>query len=356
MNVLLLSKYGRAGASSRLRSYQYLPFLEQNGLSIDAQPLFSDAYVHSLYTGSPRRVAESVAGYFRRLAAGLSGRSYDVVWIEKELLPWVPFALEKRLLPNRTGFLADYDDAVFHRYDESRFAIVRGILGRKIDRLMGAADCVTVGNRYLADRAARAGATVRILPTSVDTARYAARRERRDKGTTVVGWIGTPYTARYLRGIRGALARLHADGDVEYRFIGCPAGLDLGVPYTAVEWREDTEVAELQQLDCGIMPLPDSPFERGKCGYKLIQYMACGLPVVASPVGINTEIVVPAQNGILARDEADWYQALRELAAHPGERARMGEAGRTLVEERFSTRVTAPLLLDALEFAGRQGA
>ncbi|HEX5787951.1 MAG TPA: glycosyltransferase, partial [Woeseiaceae bacterium] len=87
----------------------------------------------------------------------------------------------------------------------------------------------------------------------------------------------------------------------------------------------------------------------------LIQYMACGLPVVASPVGINTEIVVPAQNGILARAEADWYQALRELAARPGGRARMGEAGRTLVEERYSTRVTAPLLLDALELAGRQG-
>jgi hypothetical protein len=130
---------------------------------------------------------------------------------------------------------------------------------------------------------------------------------------------------------------------------------DLALPaasyYEFRPWTEQTEVAELQHFDVGVMPLPDSPWERGKCGYKLVQYLGCGKPVIASPVGANRWIVEQGANGFLAETPEEWKAALSTLLREPGLRSRFGQAGRTKVEREFCIQVNGPKLVATLREA-----
>jgi len=274
----------------------------------------------------------------------LHADQFDAVWLEYELFPWLPAWGEALLKTLRVPYVVDYDDAVFHRYDLHSHALVRGVLGKKIDRVMRMATAVTVGNAYLAERAHKAGAThIEYLPTAVDLDRYLVT-PRADTSTYRIGWIGSPITARYLDLVRPALIEACRMGHGELAVIGGGEGIPQGIPVESRAWREDTEVAEIQRCDVGIMPLPDEPPERGKCGYKLIQYMACGLPVIASPVGANRQIVEHGINGFLASTVPDWISALTRFRHDHALRTRMGRAGRAKVEKEYSIQVTGPRL------------
>lgn len=348
MRLLMLPRYDALGASSRLRMLQYLPALQGAGIDVEVSPLLDDAYVSDLYAGrvSITGVARS---YWQRLRRTRSLDQFDVVWMEKEAWPWLPDWLELPLLGGSTRLVVDYDDAVFHRYDAHRSPLVRGLLGRKIDAVMRRANLVTVGNDYLAERARSAGAArIEWLPTVVDLQRYPAAAPAHDAAPVVVGWIGSPSTAEYLRQVADALAPLQDEGLVRCVAIGARPDQVAGTPFQVTEWQEDTEVAQLQRFDIGIMPLPDEPWERGKCGYKLIQYMACGLPVVASPVGVNTDIVEPGKHGFLASSPGEWAEAIRRLAMDPSLRRRMGDGGRRRVEQTYCLQAQASRLVDML--------
>lgn len=340
LKVLLLSRYTALGASSRLRHLQYLPALRRHGLDVTAAPFFDDGYLETLYAGRRPPLGGVLASYARRVRTLLGAGGYDLLWIEKELLPWVPFAVE-RLPGGRIPYVVDYDDAWFHRYDRHRLGPVRWWLGDKIDRVMRHAALVVAGNDYLAERAGAAGARhVAIVPTVVDLAHYPPT-ENRDDGPFTVTWIGTPQTAPYLRTLAAPLAAACRGGRL--RLIGAGDRVELpGVRIEHRPWSEATEVADIAAGDVGIMPLRDELWERGKCGYKLIQYMACRRPVVASPVGVNTAIVEHGVNGFLARDDADWLDALTLLRADSDRRRRLGEAGRRRVEEHYALDRAAP--------------
>ena len=342
--VLALPKYGRLGASSRLRTLQYLPALEAAGLEVDVFPLLGDEYVSGLYRGRIPFLAV-LRAYVARIARMLARTRYDVVWFEKELLPWLPGAIEASLTRARSRVVVDYDDAVFHRYACNRSPLVRRLFGRKIDGVMRRASLVLVGNEHLAQYARGAGAVgVEWLPTVVDLDRYAPREAAEPGAPVVLGWIGSPSTAPYLRGIADVVARLAQSHPLRCVAIGARPDQLEGTPFEALPWSEATEAALLRTLDIGVMPLPDGPFERGKCGYKLIQYMACALPVVASPVGANRDIVEQGRNGFLASGADEWRAALHALVADPGLRRRFGEAGRRSVEQCYSLQVHAPRL------------
>ena len=349
----MLSRYGRLGASSRMRFYQYLPSLEAAGISITTVPLFSDRYVLGLQQNT-KNLFEAARAYAGRVQALLGSRQFDLLWIEKEALPWLPAWFEKALLSGAVPYVLDYDDAVFHYYDQHRHPVVRALLGGKHPALIQRAALVVAGNAYLADFAQAAGARqVELVPTVIDLERYplASIHPAKMDEPPCVGWIGQRATAAFLAPYAPLFGRLSVDGLARFAAIGIDAP-SLGLPMASIPWSEETEVASIRSFDVGIMPLLDAAFERGKCGYKLIQYMACGLPVVASPVGVNRQIVEHGVNGFLAETPEQWDQALQTLLADANLRQRMGQAGRQKVEREYCSQVTGPrmaaLLLDAV--------
>ncbi|MGE0723697.1 MAG: glycosyltransferase family 4 protein [Alphaproteobacteria bacterium] len=354
MRVLLLSRYGRLGATSRQRHLQYLPALRAAGFEVAVDALLDDGYLRRMHAGDPPRPAPIAFAYLRRIGRLLGARRWDGLWIEKEILPWLPAAAERLLATAGVPMVLDFDDAWFHRYDAHPRPAVRALLGGKVGRAMRAARLVVAGNPYIADHAVAAGAArVEIVPTVVDTDRIAVAPPAERPLT--LGWIGTPANARYLDPIRPALADLCREGAARLLIVGGgPAALG-GLPGEARDWDEAREAADLADMDIGLMPLPDTPFERGKCGYKLIQYMAAGRPAVASPVGVNGQIVRPGETGFLADDPDEWRGALRALARDPALRARLGVAGRARAEAEFSLRLWAPRMVDLLStsFGGR---
>lgn len=343
--MLLMSRYDRLGASSRLRSYQYLPYLNQHGVDVEISPLFDDAYVKGLYIRKVSRL-QVVLAYIQRLRQIFNVRSYDLIWVEKEVLPWVPAFLELLLLRRTRPLVVDYDDAVFHRYDKHRSALVRWVLGRKIDWIMAASDVVIAGSEYLVERARLAGARrIEKLPTVVDLHRYSSLPIRRIENVLTIGWIGSPGTAHYLLPLISVFRLLHENFTVRVVAIGAKNCAEFDDLIEVLPWSEDTEATLLSQIDIGIMPLPDEPFERGKCAYKLIQYMAVSKPIVASPVGENVNVVRPGVNGFLATLESEWLSALSKLCNDAALRERFGQAGRDIADQMYSLSVTAPRLL-----------
>jgi glycosyltransferase involved in cell wall biosynthesis len=351
MKVLLLSRYGLLGASSRVRFLQYLPYLESEGVEVTVEPLLSDVYLRALYSGRSR-FREVFNGYKRRVIALLNVRQFDVVIVEKELFPFMPAFAERFLEAMGAPYVVDYDDALFHRYDCHANRWVRRLLGRKIDSVMCHSKVVIAGNQYLAARAHRARAQkVEIIPTVIDAKRYKLK-QKEGGGIPIIGWIGTPQTSQYLQPLLPVFEAIQQDMPVRFVAVGARAEDFEGTPVETWPWSEETEVASIQEFDIGIMPLQDSPWERGKCGYKLIQYMACGLPVVASPVGVNCEIVTPEKNGLLAGSLDEWGNALRHLVSADSLASNnMGAAGRALIERRYSLQVQGPRLLQILQDA-----
>jgi glycosyltransferase involved in cell wall biosynthesis len=218
---------------------------------------------------------------------------------------------------------------------------------------MRGASHVTAGNRVLAAYAQRHNSNTHVLPTVVDTQRYQPRRGN-DRGEVfTVGWIGSPSTAPYMEQLVAPLSAIAREGPVRLVVIGGRAPGVPGVDVVELPWDEALEVEQLNTFDVGVMPLPNSDWARGKCAFKLIQYMACGLPVVASPVGANQDVVTP-ECGLLVTTPGEWTDALRTLRDRPSLRRQMGDAGRQRVERSYSLDANLPVLAQVLrQAAGR---
>ena len=351
MKVLLLSRYGPLGASSRVRSYQYLPYLKAHGIDITVSALLGGDYLRKFYSGRVNHLTARIGPYFRRLIELLKARKFDLLWIEKELFPWFPSWGEMLIARLGIPYVVDYDDAIFHNYDTHSNILIRKLLGNKIDAVMRNAALVSAGNEYLMARAKKAGARrVEYLPTVVDLERYSVR-DNAENSVFTIGWIGTPHTVKYLEMIRPVLSEWDKKDNSRLVIIGADSFRLDNMRVEHHPWSQDSEVSKIQTFDVGIMPLPDNLWERGKCGYKLIQYMECGKPVIASPVGVNSKIVEHGVNGFLASNIQEWVEALSTLQDNKYLREDMGKAGRNLIEREYSLQVTAPRLLSILRSA-----
>lgn len=356
MNALMLTRYERSGASSRLRMIQYGDAFRLEGMQHSCAPFFDQTYLERLYSGQSTR--GSIFGAYTRRGSQLrQAVQADLLWLEKEALPWLPWVIEHALIPTGIPLVVDYDDAVFHRYDMHRSSAVRRLLGGKLDRLMSSAALITAGNRYLADRAKAAGARrIEIVPTVVDLSAYTIKPETVPTRPPSIGWIGTPSTwTEYMAPLMPLLTQVAEAHGARIAVVGAGRAAAAHPFLDNLQWAEDSEVTRIQAMDIGIMPLTDTPWARGKCGYKLIQYMACGLPVIASPVGVNAEIVEHGVNGFLASSDAEWAEALRTLISDPTLRARMGKEGRRKVEKNYSLQVWGPRVAQMLRDVGNQG-
>ena len=335
MKILYFTKYSRKGASSRLRSFQYFPFLESQGHQVTVKPLFDDTYLEKIYLGK-KDIIGSLKGYLKRFLLLFTVFSYDKVVIEKELFPYLPAVFERIFALFGIQYVVDYDDAIFHNYDMHPNPIIRFFLKNKIDIVMKKSQTVIAGNSYLATRAKNAGAQkVVTIPTVIDTSRYTTKEKYNSK-PFVIGWIGSPSTFKYLLSLQSVFEKLASKYVISIHIVGAEQSLGLPGIENHIPWSEETEVASILNFDLGIMPLNDSPWEKGKCSYKLIQYMGCGIPVIASPVGMNLEVVQANINGFLATNEEEWVSTIEKYINDTNLQSVHGKNNSIFVEKNFS--------------------
>lgn len=345
MRILALTKYAGLAASTRQRFIQYIPFLREHGIEVEVVPLLGDSHLEALNLGRRRGLGAPIA-YMKRVAALLTRRDYDLLWVHFELFPYLPGWAERLAGWRGKPVVYDYDDAIFHIYDSNRNAAVRRLLGRKLEPALSRAAAVVCGNRYIQNYAQRFCPNTIVIPTVVDTDVYVpAEPGPARPAAPLVGWVGSPSTWLNVEPLIPAIVDALSPFGARFRAVGPGSAATARPGLELADWSEESEVGELQRLDIGIMPLLDRPFQNGKCGYKLIQYMACGVPVIASPVGVNSEIVTHGEHGFLASTPEEWADALRRLLSDADLRRRMGQAGRRRVEERYSLRVQQPRLL-----------
>lgn len=348
IRVLGLSLYGPMAASHRVRLSQFKPGLLDAGISLDIQSLLDDTYLLQRFLGKRPSLRRLVAAYVQRILCLHQANSYDLAIVYADLLPYLPRCLERYLL--QIPFIYDCDDAFFLKYRTDRLGFINSFLGPKIDRLMASAVAVTAGNDYLVSYARHLNNNVVLIPSVVDTEHFLATdllvRESSPQPFTV-GWIGSPSTAPYLELLVEPLEQLARERSVRLLVVGGPAPSIQDVDIIQHPWTLKDELSLIHQFDIGVMPLPDNSWTRGKCAYKLIQCMACGIPVIASPVGANVS-VVPSDCGILADTSSQWLDSFRHLASDPHARRSMGISARKWVEERYSLQSALPLLTELI--------
>jgi len=351
--ILFLPRYDALAASCRHRVIQYLPYLQGHGFDCTVAPFFSNAYVSRLVRHGNKSPAELVRASARRLTALLTAHRYDLVVIHIELFPYLPPIAESLLSSSGIPFVLDFDDAFFHRYEQHPRRLARWLLKDKICQIIKKARLNMAGSTYLAEYARACGGRTEVVPTVVDLARYPVSAVQRNHSEIRIGWIGTPSTTQHLQSVIPELSEFNRAYGARVLAIGARQ-FDAGdVPIEWVEWQEGTEVEQLARADVGIMPLPDTLWARGKCGFKLIQSMACWKPVVASPVGANLEIVDPGRCGFLAA-AGQWREVLSRLAVNVELRERMGQEARRIVERRYALDVWAPRVAELLTEAANQ--
>lgn len=334
----MLTKYCRLGASSRLRSYQYRELLESSGYEVVISPLFNEKYLYDLYNANSRDRLNLVKCLIRRIVILFEVRKYSVIWIEKELFPYFPAYFEYVLRLLGVKYFVDYDDAIFDNYNRSSKYYIRFLLGGKIGNVMRYAETVVAGNAYLKSIAIDSGSCdVHIVPTVVDHKRY-QKKVHNNKAKVCIGWIGSPSTQKYLYSLVPVFRALNEKHDLKLMFVGATEDVSsyfTGLDVDIVGWSEEKEAEQLLRFDIGVMPLDDTPWEKGKCGYKIIQYMASSLPVVVSDVGVNKSIVRKSV-GFVASSNDEWYFQLDELISSHELRRKFGDAGRGLVRDSYS--------------------
>lgn len=337
LSVLALCRYSSLGASSRQRFSLYRDPLRAAGIHTTIVEFFDDSYLLARYSGTSIWPA-TVRAYVHRIYNLLSLGQYDVLWIEKEMLPFLPAGIE-RLLFGNTPYVIDIDDAWYFRYRDHRSRLVRYFLGTKFEKLVRRSALTLVGNTYLRSWAKASGApSVHLLPTIVDLPRYRPRPPA--DGPFTIGWIGTPMTVRYLEHIAAPLRQICDGKTAQLRIIGDTNFRLPGVSSVNASWDSATEAELIAQCHIGIMPLPDDPWIHGKCGYKLIQFLAAGRAVVTTPTEANRAILDDGKAGFLAATDDEWVQALTRLRDDTQLRGQMAAAGRCLVEQNYCLEAT----------------
>jgi glycosyltransferase involved in cell wall biosynthesis len=343
----------------RYRIEQWEPLLSRRGVQIDYHS-FEDAALHELIykAGNMRRKLQLVGRAFARRAALLRRvREYDAVYVFREAALLGPPVFERLVHRARVPFIFDFDDAIFVPYRSPSNGYLSYLkFPTKTRTICRLASHVMAGNPYLADYARAVNPHVTIVPTTIDTEKYAVDETRPAGDPPVIGWSGSYSTVQHLDTLRTALQRLAKDERYRLRVIGTPKYELEGVQVEAMPWRSETETADLGAIDIGIMPLPDDRWSKGKCGLKALQYMALGIPTICSPVGVNIDIIRDGENGFIAATEDEWIEKLKALLRSAELRRRLGQAGRTTVEAEYSARVQAPRVYQILEsVAGAAG-
>ncbi|MBN2345278.1 MAG: glycosyltransferase family 4 protein [Candidatus Aminicenantes bacterium] len=335
---------GKEMPSTRFRVLQYLPFLEAKGARW--RIFFYQQALSLTALKKPRRLLR----YIRALGSGLT---HDLVFLQKPgfvVHRWIYlrllFALGRRVI-------FDFDDAIF--IDRLGGGPQPRAMMKKLEYILRRSRVVIAGNPVLAEYAGAFNPRVEIIPTPVDCERYSPAPNRPEAQPLTIGWMGTAANLGYMARLRPVISRILMETGARFLIVSDhfqkPSGLDLnfGPRIEFRRWQESRELDDLRQFDIGLMPLDDDPYTRGKCGYKLLLCMAVAVPVVASPVGINSRIVEEGINGFLAATEEEWLDKLLRLCHDGNLRRRMGAANREKVIREYSLPAAAREWIALLE-------
>ncbi|HZG01159.1 MAG TPA: glycosyltransferase [Chitinophagales bacterium] len=340
MKVIFVVPYPRGEApSQRFRFEQQIEFLEANGVRCDFHSFWNLKAWRILF--KPGHLFEKLIGFatgwWGRFALMFRLHKYDVVFLHREAAPVGPPVIEwfmSKVL--RKKIIYDFDDAIWlpNASKVNRFAAPLKNHG-KVRAVCKWSWKISCGNEFLAAFAKRLNKNVFVIPTTVDTDYFKPAFQKHSNAKLVIGWTGSLSTNRYIEQMDNVFCELSKFVDFDLVVISnLPP--TLSHPYTFIKWRLESEVHDLARIDIGLMPLSDDDWSRGKCAFKLIQYGALKIPSVASPVGANSDVVIHEQTGLLASDDAEWVDALKNLATHAEIRKRMGEKSRARIEERYS--------------------
>ena len=336
MKVAVFSKYNRIGPSSYYRVYQFIENYSQKN-TVKVQYFWGDYYFKYVMNKKGFKkllfmIPGLISGYVRRIIFTLFFLyKYDIVRIEKDFLPGTPVAIEfyiKYVL--RKKIIFEMDDGVFlTNYPKS-----------KTQRLISMVDTVIVGNRELENYAKKYNNDIFIVPTGVDFSIYKKIIESHKSlnGTVIVGWIGSSSGLKFIKQIESALLNLESEGlDFQFHII-CNSDIDMKIKNKRfIKWDRATADANMAKFDIGIMPLNDDEFNKYKCGFKIIQYIAMSIPVVASPIGVNNEIINDGMSGYLAKTEFEWETYLRKLILSESLRKSFSNKALELNTNKFDT-------------------
>ncbi len=309
-------------AASRLRVLQYLPWFDKAGISHE---------VHEF----PRGFKEWV--YMLRTI----GKT-DVVFVQRKRLPLYVLVLLRRM---GNKIVYDFDDAVMFKNSLSPDPYSKRRM-MSFKRMLRFTHLVIAGNGFLKEEAEKYHGRVRVLPTPVDGERY-KEKTYTERDTVNIGWIGDHGSIHYMESYKDVWEELGARfGKRVALTIICDTFIDTArIETRKVQWTYDREIDDLSGLDIGVMPLFDDLWSRGKCGFKIIQYLGVGVPVVCTPVGINKDVVEDGVSGFFASAKEEWVEKLSTLIGDGAMRTRMGKAGRRRIMEGYTAQVCAPKLV-----------
>lgn len=377
MKVLIVCPYPHGKApSQRFRFEQYLPYLRAQGLEVRIAPFWNESQWPMIYNdmGTATKVISTLLAFVKRGFLLFSLPRYDTVFIHREATPIGPPWWEwcaARLFRKR--IIYDFDDAVWLPNSSAANAKLVGRLKNhsKTAKTIAWSALVFAGNGFLAAYARAHGANVKVIPTTIDTHHHQDKNQAQDQAPPVktggahraktdalptIGWTGTHSTLKQLVPLFGLLQKIAGQYPFRFLLIADEAPPDLPSFVEFRKWKKESEIADLREIDIGIMPLYATDWERGKCGFKALQYMALEIPAVVSGVGVNTEIVEEGLNGFICEALTDssglekyalWEKRLIELLLDENLRAMLGKMGRKRVVEHYSVEVFKTQYLEA---------
>lgn len=341
----------------RLKYEQYFEHWRANGFDVDVAPFFSDRMQSILYTKSNtlEKMGWVIWGYIQRILLLFSLRKYDVVYIFLWVTPFGPSVLERLFCWVNPHVVYDIDDAIFLKANSLVNRYVDWMKGRnKPFFLMKAAQHVVTCTPYLTEVAERYNKKVTDISSTINTETYIPVNAYHNNDELILGWSGSHSTAQFLHLLTPVLQELSKRRPFKLVVMGDAHFTMEGVNVEALAWTAEREVPTLQRFDIGLYPLPlDNDWVLGKSGLKALQYMAVGVPVIATAIGTNFRIMVDGENGFLVTTENEWLARLEELMDNPALRKRIGLAGRDNVEAHYSIHANAPVYLDILQRVSR---
>jgi glycosyltransferase involved in cell wall biosynthesis len=355
MKVVFIVPYPQKWSpSQRFRFEQYLPLLKSRGI---------DYEIHSFLTPSNWRLFTKPGNPIPKLSALMTGltkrfmlllrvRRFDLVFIHRETLPIGPPVLEWLIAKGlHKKIIYDFDDAIWLTDRKKESPIGRLLRWRsKVAVICRLSHKISCGNAYLASFARQYNSNVVVNPTTIDMSAQTRQRTGDISSTITIGWTGTMSTLKYLDGVRNAVSRVMTKyPSVRFVVIADERPSFDWPTFTFKKWSRETEVSDLLEFDIGIMPLPDDEWSRGKCGFKALQYMSLTIPTIASPVGVNTDIITHGQDGLLASTEEEWIGCLGLLIESNSLRHELGVAGRRKVQQAYSVESNTNLFLALFE-------